>query len=118
LPDLPGLPGAPDGPALPPVPPAPQARAVPKAPHKEVDKVVSVPKGVTEHRPSRPDRQRSGEQVTGVTDSLPTKGIGLMSAEEPLSTGTNTALALILGAMAAASATIFATTRRLRPGRR
>ncbi|MCT9929811.1 chaplin family protein [Planotetraspora sp. A-T 1434] len=65
-----------------------------------------------------------GLPVNGVdqaTDALPLKNLGLMSAEQPVGvTGMNPGsfAALVLGAMFAASATLFAATRRFRFGRK
>ncbi|GHE40232.1 hypothetical protein GCM10017673_48270 [Streptosporangium violaceochromogenes] len=63
---------------------------------------------------------------TSAGDALPVRdlgltGAGLMSAAQPIGvTGMNTGslLALVLGGLAAASATLFAVTRRLRPAKR
>ncbi|GAA1264788.1 hypothetical protein Psi02_63740 [Planotetraspora silvatica] len=55
------------------------------------------------------------------TDALPLKNLGLMSAEQPVGvTGMNSGslAALLLGAMFAASASLFAVTRRIRVGRK
>ncbi|WP_433220865.1 chaplin family protein [Microtetraspora malaysiensis] len=54
----------------------------------------------------------------GATDVLPLGNLGLMSAEQPVGvTGMNpgSLIALALGALLAASATMFAVVRRLRP---
>ncbi|MGP3958394.1 chaplin family protein [Nonomuraea sp. 3N208] len=62
-----------------------------------------------------------GGAVTSVTQGLPVGDIGLMSAEQPAGlTGMNASalLALALGAMFAASATLFASARRFRFARR
>ncbi|WP_327587303.1 chaplin [Nonomuraea sp. NBC_00507] len=62
-----------------------------------------------------------GGAVTSVTRGLPIGGIGLMSAEQPAGlTGMNPSslLALALGAMFAASATLFASARRIRFARK
>ncbi|MEO3806633.1 chaplin family protein [Nonomuraea sp. B1E8] len=63
----------------------------------------------------------AGGVVTSATRSLPVGNLGLMSAEQPAGvTGMNSSslLALMLGGLFAASATLFATARRFRPGRR
>ncbi|WP_237101254.1 chaplin family protein [Nonomuraea sp. MG754425] len=63
----------------------------------------------------------AGGAVASTTRSLPVGDIGLMSAEQPAGvTGMNTGsvLALLLGSMLAASATLFATARRFRFGRK
>jgi ChpA-C len=76
-----------------------------------------------------PESQGSSavDSVTKLAPSTPLDGVvplgdvGLMSAAQPVGmTGMNSGslLALVLGAMAAASATLFATTRRLRLGRK
>ncbi|WP_188189177.1 chaplin family protein [Nonomuraea sp. SYSU D8015] len=62
-----------------------------------------------------------GGAVTSVTHGLPVGDIGLMSAAQPAGvTGMNSSslLALVLGAMFAASATLFASARRFRFGRK
>ncbi|MGI5285460.1 chaplin family protein [Nonomuraea polychroma] len=62
-----------------------------------------------------------GGAVTSVTRGLPVGDIGLMSAQQPAGlTGMNPSslLALALGAMFAASATLFASARRFRLGRK
>jgi hypothetical protein len=59
--------------------------------------------------------------VTSTTRNLPVGNLGLMSAEQPAGvTGMNSSslLALMLGGLFAASATLFATARRFRPGRK
>ncbi|MEV6866376.1 chaplin family protein [Streptosporangium subroseum] len=76
-----------------------------------------------------PESQGSSavDSVTKLAPSTPLDGVvplgdvGLMSAAQPVGmTGMNSGslLALVLGAMAAASATLFATTRRIRLGRK
>lgn len=55
--------------------------------------------------------------VKGLVSSTPLGGLGLMSAAQPVGvTGMNigSLFALVLGAMAAASATLFAAGRRIR----
>ncbi|GAA0397482.1 hypothetical protein Acor_74780 [Acrocarpospora corrugata] len=99
LPGLPGLPGAPTAPSR-----TATAAANPLAP-------VSGLAG------SLPVAGSLG-QAAG---ALPIGGLGLMSAAQPAGvTGMNAGslLALLLGAMFAASATLFASTRRFRPGKR
>ncbi|MEV5411041.1 chaplin family protein [Thermopolyspora sp. NPDC052614] len=62
-----------------------------------------------------------GTPVGSAAGALPLGNIGLMSAEQPGGvTGMNAGslLALALGTLFAASATLFALTRRLRPGRK
>ncbi|WP_165959523.1 chaplin family protein, partial [Nonomuraea longispora] len=62
-----------------------------------------------------------GGAVTSATRSLPVGNLGLMSAEQPAGvTGMNSGslLALMLGGLLAASATLFATARRFRPSRK
>ncbi|WP_219467594.1 chaplin family protein [Nonomuraea rhizosphaerae] len=62
-----------------------------------------------------------GGAVKSTAGGLPTGDLGLMSAAQPAGvTGMNNGslFALVLGAMAAASATLFATTRRFRLGRK
>ncbi|TDD11660.1 chaplin family protein [Nonomuraea diastatica] len=62
-----------------------------------------------------------GGVVTSATRNLPVGNLGLMSAEQPAGvTGMNSSslLALMLGGLFAASATLFATARRFRPGRK
>ncbi|MGN9842920.1 chaplin family protein [Nonomuraea sp. H19] len=63
----------------------------------------------------------AGGAVNSVAKGLPIGAVGLMSAEQPAGvTGMNSSslLALVLGAMFAASATLFASARRLRFGRK
>ncbi|GGS81521.1 chaplin family protein [Nonomuraea spiralis] len=62
-----------------------------------------------------------GGAVTSATSGLPVGNLGLMSAAQPAGlTGMNSSslLALLVGSMFAASATLFATARRFRPGRK
>ncbi|WP_181957992.1 chaplin family protein [Nonomuraea mesophila] len=62
-----------------------------------------------------------GGAVTSATRGLPVGKLGLMSAEQPAGvTGMNSSslLALMLGGLFAASATLFATARRFRPSRK
>ncbi len=105
LPSLPGLPGEPSrgrkpGAAADPAPLAPVT-------------------GLTSSLPVGGDLgQVAGDLPVG---DLPVGDLGLMSAEQPVGlTGMNpgSLAALILGAMFAASATLFATTRRFRLGRK
>ncbi|WP_043615262.1 chaplin family protein [Nonomuraea candida] len=63
----------------------------------------------------------AGGAVASATRSLPVGDVGLMSAAQPAGvTGMNSGsvLALLLGSMLAASATLFATARRFRLGRK
>ena len=116
------------------MPPRP---AVPHKPVSQPNRPVK-PKKVVEHRPAPAGRRGgtggggpvttgvadstpAGSVVKGATDALPIGNLGLMSAEEPMSvTGMNSSslLALVVGAMFAASAALFAATaRRLRSRR-
>ncbi|GAA0974007.1 hypothetical protein GCM10009555_029680 [Acrocarpospora macrocephala] len=101
LPALPGLPGLPGSPAAPAAPSRTAAAASPVS-----DLAGSLPLA------------SSLGQAAG---ALPVGGLGLMSAAQPVGvTGMNAGslAALLLGAMFAASAALFASTRRFRPGRR
>ncbi|NJP91407.1 DUF320 domain-containing protein [Nonomuraea sp. FMUSA5-5] len=63
----------------------------------------------------------AGGAVASATRSLPVPNVGLMSAEQPAGvTGMNagSVLALLLGSMLAASATLFGAARRFRFGRK
>ncbi|MFI7702856.1 chaplin family protein [Nonomuraea sp. NPDC049480] len=117
LPELPELPGLPT-----------QAQA-PAKPAKTAMSGRADRGGRTAGRPSSPlspatdliGSAPAGGAVTSVTRGLPVGGVGLMSAEQPAGvTGMNSSslLALVLGAMFAASATLFASARRIRFGRK
>ncbi|MEV7968101.1 chaplin family protein [Sphaerisporangium sp. NPDC088356] len=100
LPELPETPGRADGVQKPPVPTA-------DSPLGPVGKVLS------------------GTPATGIVNSTPARDLpvttGLMSAEQPLGvTGMNAGslVALLVGGLLTASATLFAGTRRLRLRRR
>jgi hypothetical protein len=98
LPALPGLPGLPGAPAAP-------------------SRTATAASPVTDLAGSLPVASSLG-QAAG---ALPVGGLGLMSAAQPVGvTGMNAGslAALLLGAMFAASATLFASTRRFRLGRR
>ncbi|SDH97952.1 Small secreted domain [Sinosporangium album] len=78
---------------------------------------LSVASPITELVGSTP----AGSAVGQATSALPLGNIGLMSAEQPAGlTGMNSGslFALVMGAMFAASASLFAATRRFRLGRR
>ncbi|GAA5088309.1 hypothetical protein HNP84_010351 [Thermocatellispora tengchongensis] len=138
LPELPGLPGLPGAPAKPHTPVKPGKPAKPGKHGKPVTKgknakpaKVMTAKAPEGHEPASgplsvvnpaTDLVRStpvGQAVEQTTASLPVGG--LMSAEQPTGlTGMNPSalVALMLGAMFAASATLFATARRIRFGRK
>ncbi|GGO61786.1 chaplin family protein [Nonomuraea cavernae] len=112
LPALPGLPGLPAQPATP-GKPAKRATAAassvagPSGPLSAVSPATSLVSSTP-----------VGGAVTSAAGALP---IGLMSAAQPIGvTGMNNGslLALVLGGMFAASATLFAATRRFRLGRK
>jgi hypothetical protein len=105
---LPALPGAPTG-----------SSAAGKLPSGSLDKTTrtltgkNTVSGVTDALPV--------SDLDEATDALPLKNLGLMSAEQPVGvTGMNSGslAALLLGAMFAASASLFAVTRRIRVGRK
>ncbi|GII39229.1 chaplin family protein [Planotetraspora phitsanulokensis] len=99
---LPALPGAPD--ALP-------SGSLDKTARTLTGK--NTVSGVTDTLPTG--------DLDETTDALPLKNLGLMSAEQPVGvTGMNSGslAALLLGAMFAASASLFAVTRRVRVGRK
>ncbi|GAA4576658.1 chaplin family protein [Planotetraspora kaengkrachanensis] len=106
--DLPSMTG------LPALPGAPEA-----LPSGSLDKTArtltgkNTVSGVTDALPT--------SDLDETTDALPLKNLGLMSAEQPVGvTGMNSGslAALLLGAMFAASASLFAVTRRVRVGRK
>jgi len=112
LPGLPGLPGQPGTPTHQSKKPAPQGKrpAVSSAP-------VSALAPATSLVASTP----VGGAVGSATRGLPTGDLGLMSAEQPaglVGMTTGSLFALVLGGMLAASATLFAATRRFRLGRK
>ncbi|GII52386.1 hypothetical protein Pth03_07750 [Planotetraspora thailandica] len=129
--DLPSMVGLPELPGIPAVPAASRSAVAPAKSGSPVSKVAgAVPSG----RLDEAARTLPGKNtVSGVTDTLkvddlgktadvlPLDNVGLMSAEQPAGlTGMNTGslVALLLGGMFAASATLFATTRRFRLGRK
>ncbi len=146
LPGLPGaasLPGVPTSPRTGAVPAHPRGVTSKAGKHARTDEHVvrqaadaAKAKGTAEsgpatsdvarHRSARPETHPSKveRQVGAVTDAVPVGGLDLMSAEEPMGTQRPLSgkasgfLALVLGAMATASALMFATTRRPRPRRR
>ncbi|SDL82620.1 Small secreted domain [Nonomuraea maritima] len=126
LPQLPGLPGLPNEPQAPAQPLAPKAPKAPKTPKKHAHAApvsskspaaISALEPATSLLASTP----AGSVVTSTTRSLPVGDLGLMSAEQPAGvTGMNSGslVALVFGAMLAASATLFASARRVRVGRK
>ncbi|WP_336213962.1 chaplin family protein [Nonomuraea sp. LPB2021202275-12-8] len=109
LPELPALPGLPGQPAT----PAPKG----KKPAAGASGPVSALAPATSLVGSTP----VGGAVGSATGGLPTGGLGLMSAAQPtgvVGMTTGSLFALVLGGMLAASATLFATTRRFRLGRK
>ncbi|GAA1747167.1 chaplin family protein [Nonomuraea bangladeshensis] len=138
LPELPGLPAEAQTPAA--VAPAKSGKPAKSAMSGTGDRrgrgAAGVPgNGRVASNPARPARPSSplspatdlvgstpvGGAVGSVTRGLPVGDIGLMSAAQPAGvTGMNSSslLALALGAMFAASATMFATARRFRFGRK
>ncbi|SEG80002.1 Small secreted domain [Nonomuraea solani] len=115
LPELPGLPGQAQTPAQP-------EKAHHSAPVDGRGRGVSSGPGsalapATDLVGSTP----AGGAVSSATRSLPVGDLGLMSAAQPAGvTGMNSGslLALVLGSMLAASATLFGTARRFRIGRK
>ncbi|MFG1617383.1 chaplin family protein [Nonomuraea wenchangensis] len=138
LPELPGLPAEAQTPAVPvAVTPAKHGKQAKSAMSGNGDRrgrgATGVPgNGRVATSPARPSAPLSpatdlvgstpiGGAVGSVTRGLPVGDIGLMSAAQPAGvTGMNSSslLALALGAMFAASATMFATARRFRFGRK
>ncbi|MFI7439126.1 chaplin family protein [Nonomuraea indica] len=115
LPVLPGLPGLPGQPATPvkPVKPGKKARTA--------GTTSGSPLAAAEPATALVAQTPVGGAVTSATRSLPVGDVGLMSAARPAGvTGMNTGalFALVLGAMSAGSAVLFAATRRFRLGRR
>lgn len=107
LPALPAMPGLPGQPATP-----GQGRT-----HNASTSPVSALGPATSLVGATP----VGGAVTSAAGSLPVGDLGLMSAAQPAGvTGMNSTslFALVLGAMFAASTTLFATTRRFRLGRK
>ncbi|MFD1539018.1 chaplin family protein [Nonomuraea guangzhouensis] len=121
LPELPGLAGQPSTPVRH-VTPAKHVKHVKngKAP------VANAARAADPQSPLAPAASLIASTPVGgvvktATGSLPTGGLGLMSASQPAGvTGmtTGSLFALVLGAMFAASATLFAATRRFRLGRK
>ncbi|MGP4097956.1 chaplin family protein [Nonomuraea sp. KM90] len=112
LPELPGLPGAPAKPRKNPVsaPVDSKGRATSSSPISALDPATDLVASTP-----------AGGVVTSATRSLPVGDLGLMSAEQPAGlTGMNSGslLALVLGSLLAASATLFASARRFRIGRK
>jgi hypothetical protein len=133
LPGAAGLPSLPDAAAVTSLPGAaglpsvPGVSGVTTAPVKDPQsgKVPAGddagPKGPLAPATSLVDSTPVGGTVKSTAGGLPTGGLGLMSAAQPAGvTGmTNGSLfALVLGGMLAASATLFATTRRFRLGKK
>ncbi|WP_162794680.1 chaplin family protein [Nonomuraea lactucae] len=114
LPALPGLPGLPGQPVTPvkPVKPGKKGRVAGTA--------ASGPLAVADPATSLVSSTPVGGAVTSAARGLPVGDLGLMSAARPAGlTGMNTGalFALVLGAMCAGSAVLFAATRRFRLGR-
>ncbi|TMR12161.1 DUF320 domain-containing protein [Nonomuraea turkmeniaca] len=108
LPELPGLPGQAQAPAK-----AAKTAHTGRADRGSSARSSSPLSPATDLVSSTP----VGGAVNSVTRGLPVGDIGLMSAEQPAGfTGMNpgSLLALALGAMFAASATLFASARRIR----
>ena len=118
LPELPGLPGQAQTPA--------QPKTAQSAPVDRTDGAgrsarPSGPVSALDPATSLVASTPVGGAVTSAAHSLPIGDIGLMSAAQPAGvTGMNSGslLALLLGSMLAASATLFATARRFRLGRK
>ncbi|MDR8408276.1 DUF320 domain-containing protein [Nonomuraea sp. 3-1Str] len=125
LPSLPGLPDRPARPAVQPVKPAKPAKPVKRAKHaKEVASNASAASGplsAVAPATSLVAATPVGGAATSAARSLPVGDIGLMSAARPAGvTGMSfgALVALLMGGMCAASATLFAATRRFRLGRK
>ncbi|MGW5688351.1 chaplin family protein [Nonomuraea sp. NPDC003754] len=115
LPGLPGLPGQPATPAMPAVPTVPALQQGEGAPAGTNPGSALGPAG------SLVASTPVGGAVGSAAKSLPVGDLGLMSAAQPAGvTGmtSNALLALVMGAMFAVSATLFATTRRIRFGKK
>ncbi|TDD47042.1 chaplin [Nonomuraea terrae] len=125
LPALPGLPGMPSQPVMPQQPQLPK-KAAPAKPKKHAHAAPVESKGAAAVSALEPATRLlastpAGGVVTSTTRTLPVGDLGLMSAEQPAGvTGMNSGslLALVAGAMLAASATLFASARRFRFGRK
>ncbi|MEU4570976.1 chaplin family protein [Nonomuraea sp. NPDC023979] len=130
LPAVPGLPGVPAQPATPAVQgkkpgvqgkkPSVQGKR-PGVQGKQRTSAATGPVSALEPATALVSSTPVGGAVSSATGSLPTGDLGLMSAAQPTGvTGMSTGslFALVLGAMCAASATLFATTRRFRLGRK
>ncbi|PZG17708.1 chaplin family protein [Nonomuraea aridisoli] len=125
LPALPGLPGMPSQPMMPQQPELPK-KAAPAKPKKHRHAAPAESKGAAAVSALEPATRLlastpAGGVVTSTARTLPVGDLGLMSAEQPAGvTGMNSGslLALVAGAMLAASATLFATARRFRLGRK
>lgn len=108
LPELPGLPGLPGQPTTP-------------AQHQGKVAAADNPASALGPASSLVASTPVGGAVGSATGALPVGDLGLMSAAQPSGvTGmnSNSLLALVVGAMFAASATLFATTRRVRFGKK
>ncbi|NRQ30688.1 chaplin [Nonomuraea sp. NN258] len=121
LPSLPGLPGQAQTPAEPAAPAKPAKRGkTPAADRAD----AATPAGSSSPLAPATDLVAStpvGGAVTSAAGSLPVGGLGLMSAAQPAGvTGMNSSslLALVVGGMLAASATLFASARRFRFGKK
>ncbi|WP_049556529.1 chaplin family protein [Nonomuraea sp. SBT364] len=116
LPEVPGLPGVPAQPATP-----AQHGKKPAVQGKQRTSAATGPVSALEPATALVASTPVGGAVSSATGGLPTGDLGLMSAAQPAGvTGMSTGslFALVLGAMCAASATLFATTRRFRLGRK
>ncbi|MFE3452460.1 chaplin family protein [Nonomuraea sp. NPDC059194] len=110
LPELPALPGLPGQPATPASPAQHQGVPAGNGPAAALGPATSLVASTP-----------VGGAVGSATSALPVGDLGLMSAAQPSGvTGmtSNSLLALVMGAMFAASATLFATTRRIRFGKK
>jgi hypothetical protein len=121
LPKLPGLPGLPGEAKTPPRAKKPSGAAAFSPSSAKPAGGASGPASALAPATSLVGSTPVGGAVSSATGGLPTSGLGLMSAAQPMGvTGMNVGalFALVLGGMLAASATLFATTRRFRLGRK
>ncbi|MEV0827877.1 chaplin family protein [Nonomuraea rubra] len=116
-----GLPALPELPGLPVTPAKPKRTAVSAPVDGKGRAVSSGPASALAPATDLVASTPAGGAVASATRSLPVPDVGLMSAEQPAGvTGMNagSVLALLVGSLLAASATMFATARRFRFGRK
>lgn len=116
-----GLPQLPELPGLPMAPEQPKKTALSAQADNRGRGASASPVSALHPATSLVASTPVGGAVNSATRGLPVGDLGLMSAEQPAGlTGMNTGslLALVLGSMLAASATLFASARRVRFGRK